>query len=180
MDKETFMTQTTPFRGRIYDDITQTIGHTPLVRLRRVVGDERSHGKSIAFANGVFDVLHVGHVRYLQDAAKEADVLIVAVNGDDSVRALKGEGRPVTNQHERAELVSAIRGVSYVTIFHDTSPARLIAALKPDVHCKGTDYTLDTVPEREVVLAYGGRIAIVGDAKQHSTSAILRKMRDEG
>jgi len=148
--------------------------------LRRVVGDERSHGKSIAFANGVFDVLHVGHVRYLQDAAKEADVLIVAVNGDDSVRALKGEGRPVTNQHERAELVSAIRGVSYVTIFHDTSPARLIAALKPDVHCKGTDYTLDTVPEREVVLAYGGRIAIVGDAKQHSTSAILRKMRDEG
>ena len=148
--------------------------------LRRVVGDERSHGKSIAFANGVFDVLHVGHVRYLQDAAKEADVLIVAVNGDDSVRALKGEGRPVTNQHERAELVSAIRGVSYVTIFHDTSPARLIAALKPDVHCKGTDYTLDTVPERDVVLAYGGRIAIVGDAKQHSTSAILRKMRDEG
>ena len=151
--------------------------------LRRVVGDERSHGKSIAFANGVFDVLHVGHVRYLQDAAKEADVLIVAVNGDDSVRALKGEGRPVTNQHERAELVSAIRGVSYVTIFHDTSPARLIAALKPDVHCKGTDYTLDTVPEREVVLAYGGRIAIVGDAKQHSTTKLLgriRTMNDEG
>ncbi|HEY8131124.1 MAG TPA: adenylyltransferase/cytidyltransferase family protein [Thermoanaerobaculia bacterium] len=145
--------------------------------LRRVVGDERSHGKSIAFSNGVFDVLHVGHVRYLQDAAKEADVLIVAVNGDDSVRALKGEGRPVTNEHERAELVSAIRGVSYVTIFHDTSPARLIAALKPDVHCKGTDYTLDTVPERDVVLAYGGRIAIVGDAKEHSTSAILEKMR---
>ena len=143
--------------------------------VRRVIGDERSHGKSIAFANGVFDVLHVGHIRYLQDAAKEADVLIVAVNGDDSVRALKGEGRPVTNEHERAELVSAIRGVSYVTIFHDTSPARLIAALKPDVHCKGTDYTLDTVPERDVVLAYGGRIAIVGDAKEHSTSAILEK-----
>jgi len=145
--------------------------------LRRVVSDERGHGKSIAFANGVFDVLHVGHLRYLQDAAKEADILVVAVNGDDSVRALKGEGRPVTNERERAELVSAIRGVSYVTIFHDTSPARLIAALRPDVHCKGTDYTIDTVPEREVVLAYGGRIAIVGDAKEHSTSAILEKMR---
>jgi len=145
--------------------------------LLRVANDERDRGKSIAFANGVFDVLHVGHVRYLQDASKEADVLIVAVNGDDSVRALKGEGRPVTNQRERAEVVSAIRGVSYVTIFHDSSPARLIAVLKPDVHCKGTDYTVDTVPEREVVLAYGGRVAICGDPKEHSTSAILEKMR---
>ena len=145
--------------------------------LRRVVADERERGKSIAFANGVFDVLHVGHVRYLQDASKEADVLIVGVNGDDSVRAIKGAGRPVTNAHERAELVSAIRGVSYVTIFHDSSPSRLIAVLKPDVHCKGTDYSAETVPEREVVLAYGGRIAICGDAKDHSTSAILEKLR---
>src|SRR6266852_7791639 len=145
--------------------------------LMRVARDERAAGKSIAFANGVFDVLHVGHVRYLQEAAKEADVLIVGVNGDDSVRALKGEGRPVTNERERAELVSAIRGVSYVTIFHDSSPARLIAVLKPDVHCKGTDYAADSVPERDVVLAYGGRIAIVGDPKEHSTSAILQKMR---
>jgi rfaE bifunctional protein nucleotidyltransferase chain/domain len=148
--------------------------------LQRVARDERAAGKTIAFANGVFDVLHVGHVRYLQDAAKEADVLIVGVNGDESVRALKGAGRPVTNEHERAELVSAIRGVTYVTIFHDQSPARLIAVLKPDVHCKGTDYTADTVPEREVVLAYGGRIAIVGDAKEHSTSEILRRMKAEG
>jgi rfaE bifunctional protein nucleotidyltransferase chain/domain len=145
--------------------------------LQRVVHDERAAGKSIAFANGVFDVLHVGHVRYLQDASKEADILIVGVNGDESVRALKGEGRPVTNERERAELVSAIRGVSYVTIFHDSSPARLIAVLKPDVHCKGTDYTVETVPEREVVLAYGGRIAIVGDPKDHSTTDLLRKLR---
>ena len=145
--------------------------------LQRVVHDERAAGKSIAFANGVFDVLHVGHVRYLQDASNEADILIVGVNGDESVRALKGEGRPVTSERERAELVSAIRGVSYVTIFHDSSPARLIAVLKPDVHCKGTDYTADTVPERQIVLAYGGRIAICGDAKEHSTSAILEKMR---
>src|SRR6266851_10372231 len=148
--------------------------------LLAAVAKERKAGKTIAFANGVFDVLHVGHVRYLQDAAKQADVLIVGVNGDESVRALKGEGRPVTNQHERAELVSAIRGVSYVTIFHDSSPARLIAVIKPDVHCKGTDYTEESVPEREVVLAYGGRIAIVGDPKEHSTSEILRKMKDEG
>jgi len=145
--------------------------------LLRVANDERDHGKTIAFANGVFDVLHVGHVRYLQDASKEAAILIVGVNGDDSVRALKGEGRPLTNERERAEVVSAIRGVSYVTIFHDSSPARLIAVLKPDVHCKGTDYTADTVPERQIVLAYGGRIAICGDAKEHSTSAILEKMR---
>jgi len=148
--------------------------------LHRVVGDERDAGKSIAFANGIFDVLHVGHVRYLQEASKEADVLIVGVNGDDSTRALKGEGRPVTPERERAEIVAAIRGVSYVTIFHDSSPARLIAVLKPDVHCKGTDYTAETVPEREVVLSYGGRIAIVGDRKEHSTTAILRRLRDEG
>jgi rfaE bifunctional protein nucleotidyltransferase chain/domain len=148
--------------------------------LMRVASDEREHGKTLAFANGIFDILHVGHVRYLQDASKQADVLIVAVNSDESARGLKGEGRPINNQHERAELVSAIRGVSYVTIFHDQSPARLIAVIKPDVHCKGTDYTADSVPERAVVLAYGGRIAICGDPKEHSTSAILRKMRAEG
>jgi len=148
--------------------------------LLRVASDERAHEKSIAFANGVFDVLHVGHLRYLQDASRQADVLIVGVNSDESVRAIKGEGRPVTNERERAELISAIRGVSYVTIFRDSSPARLIAVLKPDVHCKGTDYTPETVPEREVVLAYGGRVAICGDAKDHSTTAMLRRMKAEG
>src|SRR5581483_5724569 len=145
--------------------------------LLRVASDERRQSKSIAFANGVFDVLHVGHVRYLQEASRQADVLIVGVNSDESVRAIKGEGRPVTNEHERAELVAAIRGVSYVTIFRDSSPARLIAVLKPDVHCKGTDYTADTVPERDIVLAYGGRIAICGDPKEHSTTAMLEKLR---
>jgi rfaE bifunctional protein nucleotidyltransferase chain/domain len=148
--------------------------------LRRVVGDERSKGRSVAFANGVFDVLHVGHVRYLQEASKEADVLIVAVNSDESVRAIKGPSRPLTNERERAELVSAIRGVSYVTIFNDASPARLIAALKPDVQCKGTDYAPDSVPEAEVVRSYGGRVAIVGDPKDHSTTEILRRMKKEG
>jgi rfaE bifunctional protein nucleotidyltransferase chain/domain len=141
---------------------------------------ERSAGKTIAFANGCFDVLHVGHLRYLQDAARQADVLVVGINGDESVGELKGPGRPVMSEAERAELISAIRGVSYVTIFHDRSPGRLIGDLKPDVHCKGTDYTPDSVPEAEIVRAYGGRVAIVGDAKEHSTSEMLRRMKAEG
>ena len=145
--------------------------------LRRVVADERERGKSIAFANGVFDVLHVGHVRYLQSAANEADLLIVGVNSDDSVRAIKGNGRPLVGERERAEVVAAIRGVAFVTIFSDASPARLIGMLKPDVHCKGTDYTAESVPEGEVVRAYGGRVAIVGDPKEHSTTDFVRKLR---
>jgi D-glycero-beta-D-manno-heptose 1-phosphate adenylyltransferase len=148
--------------------------------LAKVVAEERSRGKTIAFANGVFDVLHVGHLRYIQGAAAVADILVVAVNGDDSARTLKGEGRPVMNERERAELISAIRGVSYVTIFHENSPSRLLAALKPDFQCKGTDYTPDSVPEAEVVRAYGGRVVIVGDPKDHSTSAIIQRMKDEG
>lgn len=141
------------------------------------VANERSSGHTIAFANGCFDVLHVGHVRYLQDAAQQADLLVVGVNGDESVRVLKGEGRPVMDERERAELISAIRGVAYVTIFHENSPARLLGVLKPDVHCKGTDYTAESVPEAEVVRSYGGRVAIVGDQKQHSTTTLLKKMR---
>jgi rfaE bifunctional protein nucleotidyltransferase chain/domain len=144
------------------------------------VATERNQQHTIAFANGVFDVLHVGHIRYLQAAAREADVLVVGVNSDDSVRAIKGESRPVTNERERAEIVSAIRGVGYVTIFRDSSPARLIGILKPDVHCKGTDYTADSVPERDVVRAYGGRVAIVGDPKDHSTSEMLKRLKAEG
>lgn len=138
---------------------------------------ERNAGKKIAFANGCFDVLHVGHIRYLQDAANVADVLVVGVNGDDSVRVLKGEGRPLMPQEERAEIISAIRGVSYVTIFDENSPARLLGVLRPDFQCKGTDYTADSVPERDVVNAYGGRVVIVGDPKDHSTTAVLEKMR---
>lgn len=147
--------------------------------LASALAEARSRGKRIAFANGVFDVLHVGHVRYLQGAAAIADVLVVAVNGDESVRALKGPGRPVMNEKERAELVAAIRGVSYVTIFHEKSPSRLLEQLRPDFHAKGTDYTPDSVPEAEVVRAYGGRVVIVGDPKDHSTTAILEKMRKQ-
>ena len=147
--------------------------------LIETVADAKRRGRTVAFANGVFDVLHVGHVRYLQAAAREADVLVVGVNSDASVQAIKGPGRPLVGQGERAELVSAIRGVAYVTIFGDASPARLIGLLKPDVHCKGTDYTADSVPERDVVRAYGGRVVIVGDPKDHSTTSILEKMRKQ-
>ena len=145
--------------------------------LTAALASERKNGKTIAFANGVFDVLHVGHIRYLQDAAKVADVLVVGVNGDASVRMLKGESRPLMPQDERAEIVAAIRGVSYVTIFDEKSPARLLGALKPDFQCKGTDYTADSVPEAEVVKAYGGKVVIVGDPKDHSTTSLLEKMR---
>jgi rfaE bifunctional protein nucleotidyltransferase chain/domain len=138
--------------------------------------DDRSQGKTVAFANGIFDLLHVGHVRYLQGARAEADRLIVAVNSDVSARKLKGEGRPILDQSARAELVGALRCVDYVVIFDDATVDRLLKLLKPDVHCKGTDYTPDTVPERETVRAYGGRVAIVGDPKDHSTREMLARL----
>jgi len=145
--------------------------------LLEAVARERAAGRNVVFANGCFDVLHVGHIRYRQGAAGEGDVLVVGVNGDDSVRALKGEGRPVMNAQERAEIIAAIRGVSYVTVFEETSPARLIGEIRPEVQAKGTDYTPESVPEGDVVRSYGGRVAIVGDPKDHSTSAILEKLR---
>jgi rfaE bifunctional protein nucleotidyltransferase chain/domain len=146
--------------------------------LLAAIARERRQRKTVAFANGCFDVLHVGHIRYLQGAARQADILVVAVNGDESVCTLKGEGRPLMPENERAEIISAIRGVSYVTVFQEVSPARLLSILKPEVHCKGTDYTPESVPERDVVVAYGGRVAIVGDAKEHSTTTILATLRN--
>jgi rfaE bifunctional protein nucleotidyltransferase chain/domain len=141
-----------------------------------VIARERAANKSIAFANGCFDLLHVGHLRYLQGAAREADRLIVAVNDDASVAALKGAGRPILAAADRAELVSALRGVDYVVVFSDATVERLLLLLKPDVHCKGTDYTVDTVPERAVVASYGGRTAIVGDPKLHATRELLKRI----
>jgi rfaE bifunctional protein nucleotidyltransferase chain/domain len=145
--------------------------------LLKAVEEARAAGLTIAFANGVFDILHVGHIRYLQAAAAVADRLIAAVNSDDSVRMLKGEGRPVMPEGERAEIVAAIRGVAWVTIFREKSPARLLALLRPDFQCKGTDYTADSVPEAEVVRDYGGRVVIVGDPKDHSTTEMLQRLR---
>jgi rfaE bifunctional protein nucleotidyltransferase chain/domain len=142
----------------------------------RVAADRRA-GLTIAFANGCFDLLHVGHVRYVQAAAAEGDRLVVAVN-DDGAAGAKGPGRPILKAEDRAELVAAIRGVDYVTIFHEPTVESLLTLLRPDVHCKGTDYTVDTVPERETVRAYGGRIAIVGDPKDHSTRDLLARIRE--
>lgn len=139
---------------------------------------DRLEGRTIAFANGCFDLLHVGHARYLQGAAAEADRLIVAVNDDRSVAGLKGEGRPVLPASDRAELVAALRGVDYVVVFGDPNVERLLTLVTPDVHCKGTDYTIDSVPERAVVQAYGGRTAIVGDPKSHATRDLLARIAD--
>ena len=141
-------------------------------RVRR----DRAAGRSVAFANGCFDLLHVGHTRYLESAAAEADVLVVAVNDDDSVRGLKGKGRPILAGTHRAELVAALRCVDYVVLFPELTVGPLLEALRPDVHCKGTDYTRETVPERDIVNGYGGRIAIVGDPKDHSTRDLLGRI----
>ena len=143
------------------------------------VARERERGLTHAFANGVFDLLHVGHIRYLQAAAHEADRLIVAINDDESVRRLKGPFRPILPAADRAELVAAVRGVDYIVIFSEPTVTPLLELLKPAVHCKGTDYTADTVPERETVRAYGGRIAIVGDSKDHSSRDLLGRIRGD-
>jgi len=140
------------------------------------VREERAAGHTIAFANGCFDILHVGHIRYLESASQEADVLVVALNDDDSVRQLKGDGRPILPAGDRAELVAALRCVDYVVIFSETTVGPLLTSLRPDVHCKGTDYTIESVPERDIVLGYGGRTAIVGDPKDHSTRELLARI----
>jgi rfaE bifunctional protein nucleotidyltransferase chain/domain len=137
---------------------------------------ERAAGHTVALANGCFDVLHVGHVRYLQGAAAEADRLVVAVNDDRSVGELKGPGRPILAASDRVEMVAALRGVDYVVTFGERTVERLLRLIKPDVHCKGTDYTVDSVPERSVVLEYGGRTAIVGDPKNHATRELIERI----
>jgi D-glycero-beta-D-manno-heptose 1-phosphate adenylyltransferase len=143
------------------------------------VARDRAAGRTVALANGCFDLLHAGHVRYLQGAAAEADRLIVAINDDGSVAALKGPGRPILAAADRAELVAALRDVAYVVVFPETTVERLLRAIKPDVHCKGTDYTAESVPERAVVQEYGGRTAIVGDPKNHATRNLLARIAGE-
>ncbi len=145
--------------------------------LRRRVDAWRSAGKRIVLANGCFDVLHVGHVRYLGAAKALGDKLIVAVNGDASVRELKGEGRPAMPEDERAELLAALESVDAVLVFPELDVRAVIREVRPDVHAKGTDYTAESVPERDEVVACGGRVAIVGDPKDHSASEFLRRQR---
>jgi D-glycero-beta-D-manno-heptose 1-phosphate adenylyltransferase len=144
--------------------------------LLEIATEDRSAGRRLALANGCFDLLHVGHIRYLRAAAAEADRLIVAVNDDPTVTKLKGPGRPLVPAAERAEILAAFGCVDYVIIFADATVERLLLLLKPEVHCKGPDYTVDSVPERGVVQSYGGRTVIVGDEKQHSTSCLIARL----
>ncbi len=164
-------------RGRARHPVAEALERGELLRR---VAEDRAAGRSIAFANGCFDLLHVGHIRYLEAAAHEADRLIVAINDDEAVRHLKGEGRPILAAADRAELVAALRCVDYVVIFAEPTVGPLLEAIRPDVHCKGTDYTVDTVPERAVVRSYGGRTAIVGDPKDHSTRDLLSRLAASG
>jgi D-glycero-beta-D-manno-heptose 1-phosphate adenylyltransferase len=137
----------------------------------------RQAGKTIVLANGCFDVLHAGHIRYLQGARELGEVLVVAINADDQVKLLKGSGRPILAERERAELVASLEVVDFVTVFDEPTVEELLLAIKPDVHAKGTDYTEETVPERDVVRSFGGRVAIVGDPKNHSTSEMLKRFK---
>lgn len=146
---------------------------------RITVESWRAQGLKVALANGVFDLLHVGHVRYLEAARLLADRLVVAVNSDASTRAYKGPGRPVIPEGERAELLRALRCTDLVLIFEEPDVRAVIRALKPDVHVKGTDYTPESIPERAEVEAYGGRVAVAGDPKDHSTTALLTKLPSE-
>jgi rfaE bifunctional protein nucleotidyltransferase chain/domain len=145
-------------------------------RLIARVAIARKNGARIVLANGCFDILHVGHVRYLEGARALGDILVVGINSDEQVRALKGEGRPTVPERERAELVAALRAVDFVTIFHEPTVETLLRAIRPYIHAKGTDHTEETVPERDVVRSLGGRVAIVGDPKQHSTSEMLKAL----
>ena len=148
-----------------------------LGEIAAALNGERCSGNSVALANGLFDVLHVGHLRYLEGAAREADVLVVAVNSDASARALKGRDRPLVCEHERAQLVAGFRCVDYVVIFGELDVDVVLRTIRPDVHCKGTDYTPETVPERDVAREVGARIAIVGDPKSHATRDLIAHIK---
>lgn len=148
-------------------------------QLVEAVSARRNGGRTIVLANGCFDLLHVGHIRYLNAAKQLGDVMVVGINSDRQARSLKGEGRPFVVEHERAELIAALRCVDLVTIFDEPTVEELIRAIRPDVHAKGTDYTEDTVPERDVIREVGGRVAIAGDPKDHSSTELIGKTRDK-
>jgi len=145
--------------------------------LKNLLDEHRLAGRKIVLANGIFDLLHVGHVRYLKSARAEGDILVVGLNSDASTRRLKGEGRPILTERARAMLIAALAVVDYVTIFDELDVESLLEEFHPDVHAKGTDYTADTVPERATALLLGIRVAIVGDPKDHSTRGLLARLR---
>lgn len=147
-----------------------------LEELKSLIQKHQEQGKIVVFANGCFDLLHVGHVRYLKAARALGDLLVLGLNADESVAALKGKGRPIMNEQERLELVSAFECVDYVVLFNELTADRILGELKPDIHAKGTDYTEASVPERETVRSYGGRVAIVGDPKEHSSREYIDQL----
>jgi len=157
------------------DSASRILDRTALVAR---IESEKASGSRIVLANGCFDILHAGHVRYLEGARALGNFLVVAVNSDEQVARLKGAGRPILPECERAELVASLQAVDLVTIFPEPTVTELLLAIKPDVHAKGTDYAEETVPERDVVRSYGGRVAIVGDPKDHSTSEILKQISE--
>jgi rfaE bifunctional protein nucleotidyltransferase chain/domain len=149
----------------------------PLEKLKTVLAAEREKGKTIALANGGFDLIHIGHIRYLKGAKQTADILVVALNSDVSLKKLKGNKRAVLGEKERIRIIAAMENVDYVTLFNELTVDQVLLTLKPDFHCKGSDYTVDTVPERETVKSYGGKIAIVGGDKIRNTSDIIKNIR---
>ncbi len=149
---------------------------TSLQELKKIIESLKEKGKKIVLANGCFDIIHAGHVRYLRDAKSRGDILIVALNSDRSVRLLKGEGRPLMNELDRAEILSSFEFVDYIVIFDEKDVGNILLELKPHIHAKGSDYTKETVPEREIVLSYGGKIAICGGKKIRSSSKIIKEI----
>jgi rfaE bifunctional protein nucleotidyltransferase chain/domain len=161
--------------------IVEMVDATSLILERQVlvarVNAEKEKGRRVILANGCFDLLHAGHVRYLEGARSLGDLLVVGINSDDQVTRLKGQGRPILPERDRAEIVASLEAVDLVTIFDEPTVTELLLATRPDIHAKGTDYTEDTVPERDVVRSFGGRVRIVGDPKDHSTSELIRRFQ---
>jgi rfaE bifunctional protein nucleotidyltransferase chain/domain len=150
----------------------------PLEELVPLIAGEKKQGKTIVLANGGFDLIHVGHIRYLQQAKTMGDILVVALNSDRSLKKLKGAGRALIAEQGRVLIISALACVDYVTLFDENRVDRILLAITPDIHCKGSDYTLESIPERDIVLSYGGAMAIVGGDKVHSTSILIKKIKE--
>lgn len=146
--------------------------------MKDIIEEEKRKGKKIVLANGCFDLIHVGHIRYLKEAKKKGDVLVLALNSDASIRQLKGQGRPILKEKERVDILNSMSFVDYITIFEEANVENVLLALKPDIHAKGSDYTEETVPERETVQSFGGGIAITGGPKVRSTSQIIKQIID--
>jgi len=151
----------------------------PIEELEQIVAEAKAERKTVALANGCFDLLHVGHVRYLKGAKERADVLVVGINSDSSVRSLKGPERPYINERDRLTMIAAIEYVDYVTVFDSPTVDSILLRLKPDFHAKGTDYTEETVPEKDIVASYGGKVIITGDPKEHSSTNVIAKIKDK-